>query len=168
MYMRRRSKKKHYRLTRLSEFLPKVLKKENLSISTLDPTIAAAWKTAVGPLISNQTAPVRFTDGTLHVKVATSAWMQQLQFMKNEIIEKVNERLAQKKISSLYFSIGRLTAKELHGKEEMELPQFDPNILRERDKRIVAESIRSIPDEELKSIVERVMIKGIINRRFRS
>ena len=62
-----------------------------------DPLVATAWKAAVGAPIANQTAPIRYTAGTLHVKVTTSAWMQQLQFMKSEILAKVNEKIPQKK-----------------------------------------------------------------------
>jgi predicted nucleic acid-binding Zn ribbon protein len=53
--------------------------------------IIPEWDRLVGPQIAAVTRPERVTaDGTLFVRVATSAWMTELQLMTPEIMARLN------------------------------------------------------------------------------
>lgn len=52
----------------------------------------ATWREAVGPAIVRRAIPQRLQDGTLYVRVATSAWAQQLSMLQETLREKLAER----------------------------------------------------------------------------
>ena len=161
--MRRRRKQGN--LQRIGDILPKVLKKKKLHIHLEDRHISDAWKKAVGSIISAKTRAYKLKGDTLFVKVSTSTWMQQLQFMKEEIKEKVNAVLEKEAVKNIYFSIGIIgsaSPEDKHG-PGTDIGQYP---LKERDKKLIEKSLASIPDEELKNIIKGVMIKEIANRRF--
>ena len=67
-----------------------------LSRSGIGPRIAQAqvvveWPTLVGSQIASVTTPESVSpDGTLFVRVATSAWMNELQLMMPDIMARIN------------------------------------------------------------------------------
>ena len=64
------------------------------------------WPSAVGERIARHTDPAAFKGALLLVNVTDSAWLQQLWFLKTEIIEKVNESLGEKLVGEIRFKIG--------------------------------------------------------------
>ena len=166
MRARRHSRKKQYNLEKLGGFLFTTLEKKKIYIDSADPGIVESWKQAVGPQITAQTDPYKFKNGMLFVKVSTSAWMQQLQFMKQEILDKVNATLPDKKIKNIRFSIGHQPS-IVPTASPVEKNHFDIGMLRKRDKKLIEKNLTPITDDELREIVKRVMIKEIITRKDR-
>lgn len=162
--MARRRKQKHFQ--HIGDILQKALKRKKIHVPVRDRQVSDSWEKAVGPIISANTRADRIKGDTLYVKVSTSTWMQQLQFMKHEIIEKVNDTLQNQTIKSIYFSIGNIEP-SAHKREGEQPDAPDHGRLRERDKKIIEDSTSSLSDEELKEILKRVMTKEIMNRRSR-
>ena len=67
-----------------------------------------AWTRSVGTLIAAQTAYDKFRNGTLFVRVANSVWLQQLQFMKKEIMGKINAVLGREAVKKIFFTVGEV------------------------------------------------------------
>lgn len=67
------------------------------------------WAEAVGASIAQRAEPAGFRDGVLSVRVAGAAWMQELQFMKDELRERLNTRLGTALIRDIYFVSGPMT-----------------------------------------------------------
>ncbi len=61
------------------------------------------WDSVVGKEIARQTEPTKITRGILFVKVKDSVWRNELQYFKNEIIEKLNKRIGKKVIEDIKF-----------------------------------------------------------------
>lgn len=167
MSARRRSKKKVYRLERLGEFLPVALVKEKIFIPTMPPGMANLWKRAVGPQIARQTEPCRLRQGVLYVTVTTPAWMQQLQYMNDEILEKVNSLEPEQKIAKIRYSIGQVTPRDVQEETLRDAP-LDENRLGKRDRRLIAQHLSSIEDEDLREAIRRAMIREALTRNLRS
>lgn len=73
------------------------------------------WADAVGAAIADRAEPAGFRDGVLSVRVAGAAWMQELQFMKDELRERLNARLGAPLIRDIYFVSGAVArAAALH------------------------------------------------------
>jgi predicted nucleic acid-binding Zn ribbon protein len=66
------------------------------------------WKEAVGEAIYENTRPAAFKGRLLIVHVSSSAWFQQLQFLKKDMIRKINKTLGKDLISDIKFKIGPL------------------------------------------------------------
>jgi hypothetical protein len=55
--------------------------------------VITEWRTLVGDRIAKRTSPDRFDEGLLWVRVANSAWMHQLSFIKDDLLERINTGL---------------------------------------------------------------------------
>lgn len=64
------------------------------------------WDGAVGPMIAENTRPAAFKGRLLLVYANSSAWIHQLQFLKAELIEKLNAELGRDLVSDIKFKIG--------------------------------------------------------------
>jgi hypothetical protein len=64
------------------------------------------WAEEVGEAIAAQAQPAGFHAGVLSVRVTTHAWMQELQFHKEVIRERLNARLGGTLIRDIYFVSG--------------------------------------------------------------
>ncbi len=106
--MRRRKGSSTPRL--LGEILPEALKKKALHLPVKDRSLIDAWNRAVGPQIGAKAQPDRLRDGVLYVRVANSVWMHELQFMKQEIISKLNGILGGTKVAQIRYFIGEMEA----------------------------------------------------------
>ena len=70
------------------------------------------WDEVVGEAIAGRARPYRLNNGVLMVQVSSHTWMQELQFMKEEICGKLNARLEAPLIRDLHFVPGRWCAKQ--------------------------------------------------------
>ena len=64
------------------------------------------WKDVVGAAIAENTRPEAIKGKLLLVNVSSAPWMQQLQFLKPELIEKLNETLGKEVVGDIRFKIG--------------------------------------------------------------
>jgi len=97
------------------EKLGRVLDK---SLKRLDPTgrlgeygVWPIWNDAVGDTIARNAQPEKIRQGTLFVKVSSPVWMQQLQYLKDTIADKINQTLGKEVVKNIFFVIGKVEAK---------------------------------------------------------
>jgi len=64
------------------------------------------WDSIVGDVISKNAKPAAIKGKILLVYVTSSTWIHQLQFLKKEMIAKLNETLGKSLIDDLKFKIG--------------------------------------------------------------
>jgi hypothetical protein len=150
----------------LGEILQKVLTKRNIPHTPTDRRLVELWRRAVGPRIAAQTYPETLKRGVLFVRVSAAVWMHQLQFLKEEILGKLNELNGKEEIRSLFFTVGEIASPRPDGTGPA---PADPGLLPlpGRDRRMMKESLNAVRDPELREILERVMAKEIGLRRLR-
>jgi len=66
------------------------------------------WDDAVGKIIAQNARPAGFKGKLLIVHASSSAWIHQLQFLKNDIMTKLNAALGKPLIEEIKFKIGPL------------------------------------------------------------
>jgi len=64
------------------------------------------WDRAVGENIAKNARPEAFKGKLLLVHVTSSAWAHELQFLKSDIIAKVNEVLGKTLVEEIKFKVG--------------------------------------------------------------
>jgi len=64
------------------------------------------WNDVVGDALSRRAQPSSYRNGVLTVTVAAHAWMQELQFMKDSLRQRLNERLGGELIRDVCFVSG--------------------------------------------------------------
>jgi hypothetical protein len=141
------------------------MKKQGIPVAGANTSLRRVWNEAVGPQIAAQTLPEQIRRSVLSVKVASSVWMHQLQFLKKDIIQKFNSLYGEGTVEKLNFSIGEVPANHAENAAVVPLSTW-MSFLKERDERLMAESLAAINDPELKEILQRVMIREISRRRF--
>jgi Dna[CI] antecedent DciA-like protein len=75
------------------------------------------WGDEVGNGIARRAQPAGFRNGILFVTVATHSWMQELQFMKDQIRDRLNLRLGAHLVRDIFF---------VSGSVEVEAPVAEP------------------------------------------
>ena len=64
------------------------------------------WDDAVGPAISANAQPAAFRGRILIVHVSSSTWIHHLQFLKKDILEKLNAAFGRDLVVEIRFKIG--------------------------------------------------------------
>ncbi len=96
----------------VNDVLERVLNSLNLGLKVKQYRILDVWKSVVGDAIARLTKPQHIRAMVLWVAVTNSTWMQQLEFMKRQIVERLNEHIGEKVISDIRFRIGEITREE--------------------------------------------------------
>jgi hypothetical protein len=148
----------------LGEILQKILKQRNIPHTSTDRHLLNTWKRAVGPQIAAQTHPDTVKRGTLFVRVSAPVWLHQLQFMKEEILGRINEIYGKEEVRGLFFTIGDIPPPP-PGDAGQPPPAAPLSGLLARDRNMMRESLATVRDPELQEILERVMAREISRRR---
>lgn len=61
------------------------------------------WNDVVGKTVAKNTQPDRVEHGVIIVKVSSPTWRQELYFQKNEIIQKINNKIGKNIIRDIRF-----------------------------------------------------------------
>lgn len=158
-----RNKKIQSRFHSIGEILFSSFKGKGIAAKIEEIALMKLWPDAVGQKISLQTQPDCLKNRILFVKTTSSVWVQQLHFMKEEILQKLNELAGKNAVKDVRFSVDyKLTQTTT----DVNISSVKKTLLKERDKKMIAECTASLADRELAVIFKRVM-QAEINRRRR-
>ncbi|UCF64307.1 MAG: DUF721 domain-containing protein [bacterium] len=87
----------------VSQLIEQFLKSMGIGDKIEENYAIVYWEQAVGKEIAQHTEPYKITQGILFVKVSDPAWRNELQFFKNEIIEKLNQKIGKKIVKDIKF-----------------------------------------------------------------
>jgi len=93
------------RFTSIKDIISSLLKDPSLPFNPADARIWEVWDEAVGPGIAGHARPSLIRKGLLRVEVSDPIWLQELEFVSEDIREKLNERLGGKRIKKLEFRL---------------------------------------------------------------
>ena len=117
--------KKDAYVERLGDVLGKSLKRLELAPRLDEYGVWPVWNDVVGNPIAHNAQPEKIRNGTLFVKVTSPVWMQQLQFMKELITEKLNQRLGTQVVKNIFFVVGKIDA-DAAGTEDQPVARSTP------------------------------------------
>ena len=92
----------------IGNVLQDVLKTYRRDTETELVRVWQVWDRVMGDVIAQNARPAAFKGRLLLVHVNSSTWIHQLQFLKTEMIEKLNNALGKSLINDLKFKIGPL------------------------------------------------------------
>lgn len=90
----------------LGTILQKAIEASRIDVDLGAYRLWQRWENVVGPAIAENTRPEAINGKLLLVNVSSAPWMQQLQFLKPELIEKLNEALGKEVVGDMRFKIG--------------------------------------------------------------
>jgi predicted nucleic acid-binding Zn ribbon protein len=139
-------------MDRLGEVLSHSLKRLELTARLDEYGVWPIWNEVVGKTIAANAQPEKIRNGTLFVKVTSPVWMQQLQFMKEMIAEKLNQRLKSEVVLTIFFMVGRIDApvNEVQAEEPKSEAVVAPRQVNE-------EFLQSIEDPEIREAFRKLL-----------
>jgi predicted nucleic acid-binding Zn ribbon protein len=111
------------------------------------------WREVVGKVIARNAQPEKIRNGTLFVKVSSPVWMQELQFMKEMIAGKLNQRLNGEIVKNIFFMVGRIDEAEPDAANSPESGDAEENI----DHPVNEEFLQSIEDPEIRAAFKKLL-----------
>lgn len=66
--------------------------------------IEAAWPTLVGPDLARRTRPRRWSDGTLHIEVSSTPWLQEFSYRRDDLTRRI-QRLFPWRLDEIHLSV---------------------------------------------------------------
>jgi predicted nucleic acid-binding Zn ribbon protein len=144
-------------IERLGQVLDKSLKRMEISTRLDEYGVWPIWNDIVGTTIARNAQPEKIRNGTLFVKVTSPVWMQQLQYMKEMIAEKLNQRLKTDIVKNIFFVVGRVHA------ETVEVESKPTASAAGQDSRPDEDFLESIRDPEIRQAFKR-LLKGYSRR----
>lgn len=135
-------------IERLGDVLDTSLKRLDLNARLDDYGVWTIWNQTVGAAIARNAQPEKIRNGTLMVKVSSPVWMQQLQFMKEMIAEKLNEQLHSAVVKNIFFVVGRIDL------PADDVPQPNPSA---SPRLVDASFIETIDDPEIRDAFKKLL-----------
>jgi predicted nucleic acid-binding Zn ribbon protein len=91
--------------TSIKDIISSLLKDPSLPFNPADARIWEVWDEAVGPGIAGHARPSWVRKGLLRVEVSDPIWLQELEFVSEDIRDRLNEKLGGKRIKRLEFRL---------------------------------------------------------------
>ena len=154
--------RKRMRPIGLSPILQGMSKNLGLEKGMIFYHLKTRWPDLVGQPIASHTAPDKIRFSTLTLLVDGAAWMHELTFFKEEILQKINGKLSGKlgknAIRTLHLKLGQLPKKT-------DSPTNNPppslQNLSRQEASLIRQNLSSISDQALKKVIEKAMMQHL-------
>lgn len=117
--------------------------------------IMSNWNKIVGDKISNIATPAKTIGKTLYVTVSSSAWMEELKYLKTDMMDKINKILGADAISDIVFKLGHIDRVRVLKKQD----SISRRSLTSEEKMTIDRLTSDLKDEELKGIIAGIIEK---------
>ena len=143
--------KKEAQIEKVGEILAKSIQRTDLSRRLKEYGVWPIWNEVVGPTIARNAQPEKIRQGTLFVKVPSPMWMQQLQYMKEMVRERLNQNLGSEVVKNIFFFVGKVdTAPSAPAEQRRGATPSPP------DSKLAEEDLRSVKDPEIRRALRRL------------
>ena len=145
--------KRDSQVERLGDVLSMSLKRLQLGQQLDEYGVWPIWNDVVGVPIARNAQPEKIRNGTLFVKVTSPVWMQQLQYMKMMIVERINQRLKADIVKNIFFVVGRIDA----ASQEENAPTVRRQSVVSAEVQLDDQFLGSIEDPEIRQAFRRLL-----------
>ncbi len=137
--------------------LEQTLKSLELDVSLKNYSLFGAWEEIVGEVIARQAQPRSVRNRILFVDVSHPTWGQQLQFLKPNLLQKINAYLGEPRIQDIRFRLGKIESpsKPLRNAPLPQLNKPDDAMLERIDG-----LLGKVEDEEMRKALRSVFTRG--------
>ena len=144
--------KKTPQIESIAAVLEQSLKRFDLAPRLDEYGVWPIWREVVGKMIARNAQPEKIRNGTLFIKVSSPVWMQELQFMKEMIAGKLNQRLNGEIVKNIFFMVGRIDEAEPDAANSPESCEAEEN-----DHPVNEEFLQSIEDPEIRAAFKKLL-----------
>jgi hypothetical protein len=141
----------------IRSILDQTLKELEIDVPLKAHSIWGAWEEIVGKPVALQAQPRSIHNRILFINVSHSTWIQQLQFLKSTLIEKINAYLGEPLIEDIRFKLGKISPPISASSKTLSWQGED---LDERTLKQIESLLQEIDDEEVRKGLRDVLMKG--------
>jgi hypothetical protein len=156
--MRSRKRGRHEFPVPLGRVLHPYMHRSGLIPKIRENRILEAWEQIVGKGVAEATEPARLQNRTLQIKTVNSVWVQQLQFHKKLIVQKVNEFLGEPFLQDLRFILGEKAEAGPKRKKREAIPIRE---LKKEEKEKIEREVGCLKDGEMREALSRLFARGL-------
>jgi len=135
-------------LSEIKFHISPLLKKINIKQVSQAYSVVILWDDIVGSTISKHSIAVRIVKGVLYVAVDSSSWLNEIRFLKEDIISKYNSRLDKNIVLDIKFFVQKVL------KEDQEKKEYRNNTSEkkedEEEQQVIV--LEELPEEDLIAI----------------
>ncbi len=143
----------------MDRVLDATLKGLGLEVKLRENEVSALWSEVVGPKISEHAQPIRVRGGRLFVGVEDSVWLHQLSLLREKIVRELNQRAGRTVLKDIVLKVAEISLVPDQDKGKEEMPPPIPEDLIPRDREKVRALLSSIPEEDMREVVGRILIR---------
>jgi hypothetical protein len=120
------------------------------------------WPELVGSEVASHSQPARWKGNTLVVRVEHPAWIQELTYLKSQMIASIKEKLPKTPINDIRFEVGKLVNMSDEGGEDeaVEIRELTAD-----EREFVEQASAEIADPDIREAAEKAMSKGMARKK---
>ncbi len=127
-------------------------------------SVWGAWKEIVGESVALHAQPYAIHNQILFVHVSHPTWVQQLQFLKSALIDKINTFLGEPLVRDIRFHLGKIESKTSpRQKKEM----WQSQKLEEETSKRIEKLLENILREDVRKSLRTLLVRGAKLERYR-
>jgi len=146
----------------ISEVMGKTAKRFNLGNRMPAFCLGGKWREIIGVPVGEHSHPMRLRGKTLILRVDHPSWMQELSFLKPQLLEKIRKALPSPPIDDIRFELGELPAFAAHEETKNHL---ENRVLNKDEEEFIGRAAEQIHDPEIREAARRAMKKGFRRKR---
>jgi len=141
----------------IRSILEKTIKTLEIDAPLKTYSVMGAWKEIVGEAVAIHSKPYSIRNRILFIEVSHPTWMQQLQFLKLTLLEKINHFLGEPLIQDIRFKVGKISPPIPASPKTLSLEdeKIDKATLNQ-----IESIVQAIDDEGIKRGLREVLIKS--------
>ena len=160
---KRRQQPRSFAVETAARAVANVLSLHGIADSVRAERLVTEWTELVGPKIASRTRPDGIHDRVLWIEVATSAWLQELNLLRAQLLAGLVERLGEPRLfDDLKFRLaGRRSKNQIvvpRGRPQPKPPKPLPLPATGAAREQIVRDASAIDDEELRELIARVRI----------
>jgi predicted nucleic acid-binding Zn ribbon protein len=141
----------------IRSILEQTLKALEIDVPLKTYSILGAWNDVVGESVAEHSQPRTIRNRILFIDVSHPTWMQQLQFLKPTLLEKVNTFLGEPLIETIRFKLGKISPSIPSPSKS---PMVEDEKLDQGTLNRIENLVQKFNDEEIGEKLREILIKG--------
>jgi len=134
-------------------------KKSIFSSRLLEAKIFLEYDGIVGESISKVSQPISFRNNILYLGVENSVWINQLHFLKPELLQKINSRFSRNLVKDIRFKIRDIQKRKIQYQAKPKCEKKLPISISKKNLDIIYNIGLAIDDEDLRKKFVKLMVK---------
>jgi len=155
------AKARHPSLMPLPDVLIRVLKAHGMQTPMLEYSLQQHWTEIVGDHVGRHTWPDSIRHRKLYLVAENSVWLQQLRFLKPELLAKINAASDGDVITDIVLRVGTLPQPEVTPDDRTAQAEQLVHELGEDLQAAVDESVQPVADRDLRERLRSLLAKSL-------